>query len=79
LHLTGADFYALCSDALLSAISEKIELVETGKRKLEEVENEAVMVEMRHFQLALGRLKPSVSIEELKHYKQLQSQFTQKK
>ena len=29
-NLTGADFYALCADAMLSAVRAKIELLEAG-------------------------------------------------
>lgn len=29
-NMTGADFYALCADAMLSAVRAKIELLEAG-------------------------------------------------
>lgn len=29
-NLTGADFYALCSDAMLQSVKRKIELLEQG-------------------------------------------------
>lgn len=75
-NLTGADFYALCSDSLLIAMSEKIEFLEKEKVKDEEVsENIIVKVSQDHFEKALRKLKPSVSEEELKHYKQIQSGF----
>ena len=30
-NLTGADFYALCSDAMLNALKRKITMLESGK------------------------------------------------
>lgn len=30
-HMTGADLYALCSDAMTAAIKRKISLIEGGK------------------------------------------------
>lgn len=81
-NLTGADFYALCSDSLLIAISEKIESLEKKKTiaKGEEEEEVEIIVKVsqEHFKKALEKLKPSVSEEELQHYKQVQSAFVNK-
>jgi hypothetical protein len=87
-NLTGADFYALCSDALLSAVAERIQQLEkqTIETKTIEVNGatatktdgdgfDNVVVEQRHFMDALSRLTPSVSLEEMKHYKKLQQSF----
>lgn len=30
-HLTGADLYALCSDAMMAAIKRKVALIEDGE------------------------------------------------
>jgi peroxin-6 len=83
LRLTGADFYALCSDALLTAITDRIEFLEelskTDPEKVPSMSNSPIQVEQQHFLRALERLTPSVSEEELKHYKRLQAQFNSTK
>ncbi|PRP76677.1 hypothetical protein PROFUN_14946 [Planoprotostelium fungivorum] len=81
LNLTGADFYALASDALLTAMTEQIERFEerekeTGERAREE--EMRVTVEQHHFIQAIENLTPSVSPEELTRYKQLQSTYSMK-
>ncbi|KAK3582678.1 hypothetical protein CHS0354_031089 [Potamilus streckersoni] len=71
-NLTGADFYALCSDALLNAIKRKIDQLERG----ETVDQSTVMVTEKDFIDALEILTPSVSEQEILHYKELRSKFT---
>ena len=34
MNLTGADFYALCSDAMLNAVKNKIDILEKGREFL---------------------------------------------
>ena len=34
MNLTGADFYALCSDAMLNAVKKKIDNLEKGRELL---------------------------------------------
>ena len=78
--LTGADFYALCSDAMLNAITRKINLIE--KRKLDKksvdvnsIENDSVeiFVSREDFRLAAQKLVPSVSREDLNYYQSLKN------
>lgn len=33
-HLTGADLYALCSDAMMAAIKRKVALIEDGEERV---------------------------------------------
>jgi len=78
LNLTGADFYALCSDSLLAAITDQIEQIE---RKEDDIADrklpEDLKIEKRHFMRALERLSPSVSVEELEYYKKIQASYSQ--
>ena len=76
MGFTGADFYALASDALMNAIREKasdLEL-EYGKEKVADVlqgmslEERAVHVAGRHFEEALAKLKPSLTAEQVAKY-----------
>ncbi|KAI8480389.1 peroxisomal assembly protein [Branchiostoma belcheri] len=71
-NMTGADFYALCSDAMLNAIRRKIEQLEAGLP----VDQTDVTVGEQDFIMALQTLEPSVSTSELDRYKQLQGLFT---
>ncbi|KAL3872576.1 hypothetical protein ACJMK2_035792 [Sinanodonta woodiana] len=71
-NLTGADFYALCSDALLNAIKRKIDQLERG----ETVDQSVVVVTEKDFIDALEILTPSVSEQEILYYKELRSKFT---
>lgn len=101
-NLTGADFYALCSDAMLKAMTEKAEEIDakvaernkeprTGDRvhwpvpltpqfylaELAEPSEVQVRVHRRHFEQALAELSPSVSEQEMAHYREVQKQFSQ--
>ncbi|XP_069117699.1 peroxisomal ATPase PEX6-like [Argopecten irradians] len=70
-NLTGADFYALCSDAMLNAIKRRIQKLDKG----ETTDQKNVMVSKQDFLDALSSLTPSLSEQELDHYKQLQQEF----
>ncbi|XP_063959039.1 peroxisomal ATPase PEX6-like [Lytechinus pictus] len=72
LTLTGADFYALCSDAMLGAIKRKIASLEAG----ETTDQSSIVVEENDFLQALDRLVPSISELELNHYKQIQNRIS---
>src|SRR5271154_6116501 len=86
---TGADFYALCSDAQLKAMTRAAEKV-NGKialypRKVSTqwwfdhvatAEDLAWQVEMVDFEGARRELVPSVSAQEQETYRRLQSQFS---
>ena len=101
-NLTGADFYALCSDAMLKAMTEKAAEVDaavarvdaeprTGERahwpkpmsvpfylaKLAKPHEVHVRVHRRHFESALKDLTPSVSPQEMAHYREVQRTFSQ--
>lgn len=101
-NLTGADFYALCSDAMLKAMTEKAAEIDakvaqrdqeprTGERlhwpvpltpqfylsELASPSEVQVRVHRRHFEQALHELSPSVSEQEMKHYREVQKQFSQ--
>jgi len=87
-NLTGADFYALCSDALLNAIKSKINTIETmleetmktdptiTRNKIMENMDLQVIVDENHFQSAVANLTPSVSLEEISRYKYMQSKIS---
>jgi SpoVK/Ycf46/Vps4 family AAA+-type ATPase len=82
--LTGADLYALCSDALLIAIRDQVSVYEKMEpAKLEQLKKQDVavdvVVEQKHFLEALKRLTPSVSFEELKRYQEMADKYTLKK
>ncbi|KAL4612846.1 peroxisome biogenesis factor 6 [Arapaima gigas] len=73
-QLTGADMYALCSDAMTLAIKRKIALIQEGV----DTESSPLVLSEEDFLLALERLRPSVSDEELLKYKLLQHRFAEK-
>ncbi|XP_052769801.1 peroxisomal ATPase PEX6-like [Mya arenaria] len=70
LILTGADFYALASDAMLNALKRQIELIDKG-----EPTGDYVEVTEEDFEQALLSLSPSVSESELRRYHTIQEQF----
>ncbi|ORX98143.1 AAA-domain-containing protein [Basidiobolus meristosporus CBS 931.73] len=100
-HYTGADFYALCSDAMLKAmtrtageIDQKIRdwnenpplppagikypvpmTVQYYLDRLVKPEETEVLVQMVDFMNAQAELIPSVSPDELEHYKKVREQF----
>eukprot|EP00658_Telonema_sp_P-2_P035177 TRINITY_DN25628_c0_g2_i1.p3 TRINITY_DN25628_c0_g2~~TRINITY_DN25628_c0_g2_i1.p3 ORF type:complete len:166 (+),score=46.36 TRINITY_DN25628_c0_g2_i1:154-651(+) len=75
-NFTGADFYALASDALLSAIKERageleqqhgaahVNAVLFGMSKSER----EVVVRSSHFENALARIKPSLTMDQVREY-----------
>ncbi|XP_056410683.1 peroxisomal ATPase PEX6-like, partial [Hyla sarda] len=70
--LTGADLYALCADAMMSAIKEKVEILQEGA-------DEAVaglVLRAEHLVQAAERLLPSVSQPELQRYQRIHFQFS---
>ncbi|PWY98849.1 AAA-domain-containing protein [Testicularia cyperi] len=97
-NLTGADFYALCSDAMLKAMTRKASEVDdriaeinatpgpkshptplTAQYYLAEMakpEEIEVKVNRRDFELALKELTPSVSEQEMQHYREVQAKFS---
>ncbi|KAI5614724.1 peroxisome biogenesis factor 6 isoform X1 [Silurus asotus] len=74
LQVTGADLYALCSDAMMSAIKRKILHITEGL----ETEFATPTLCAEDFRQALDILHPSVSEEELHKYKVIQQKLTAK-
>ncbi|TSK53638.1 Peroxisome assembly factor 2 [Bagarius yarrelli] len=74
LQLTGADLYALCSDAMMAAIKRKILHVNEGL----ESEESPLLLCAEDFNQALDVLQPSVTEEELHKYKLIQQKLTAK-
>lgn len=97
-NLTGADFYALCSDAMLKAMTRKAsevdarieEINKEGGRKghphpitaqyylaeMASAEEIEVKVNRKDFEGALRELTPSVSEQEMEHYREVQAKFS---
>ncbi|XP_067115756.1 peroxisomal ATPase PEX6 isoform X1 [Osmerus mordax] len=73
-QLTGADMYALCSDAMMSAIKRKIALISDGL----DTDDSPLILSADDFNHALKSLKPSVSDQELLKYKHIQQKLTAK-
>ncbi|XP_042291124.1 peroxisome assembly factor 2 isoform X2 [Thunnus maccoyii] len=71
-HMTGADIYALCSDAMTAAIKRKISLIDNGL----DSEDSPVLLAVEDFSTALENFKPSVSDQELLRYKNIQQKLT---
>ncbi|KAM6128219.1 LOW QUALITY PROTEIN: peroxisome biogenesis factor 6 [Pterocles gutturalis] len=70
-QLTGADIYALCSDAMMCAVKRKVEWIEEGL----DTESSALILTMEDFLQAAARLQPSVSEQELLRYRLIQEKF----
>ncbi|NWS99679.1 PEX6 factor, partial [Mionectes macconnelli] len=70
-QLTGADIYALCSDAMMCAVKRKVEWIEEGL----DTESSALILTMEDFLQAAVRLQPSVSEQELLRYRLIQQKF----
>uniref|UniRef100_A0A671WSD3 Peroxisomal ATPase PEX6 n=1 Tax=Sparus aurata TaxID=8175 RepID=A0A671WSD3_SPAAU len=73
-HVTGADLYALCSDAMTAAIKRKIALIEDGV----DSEDSPVLLSADDFSAALQNFRPSVSEPELLRYKNIQQKLSAK-
>ncbi|XP_030598773.1 peroxisome assembly factor 2 [Archocentrus centrarchus] len=73
-HMTGADLYALCSDAMTAAIKRKISLINDSL----DSEDSPVFLSIEDFSTALENFKPSVSDQELLRYKDIQQKLTAK-
>ncbi|KAJ5114889.1 hypothetical protein NUU61_000648 [Penicillium alfredii] len=89
LTYTGADLYALCSDAMLRAITRKSTAVDDKIKHLPggpvstayffdhfaTKDDVAVMVTEEDFSSAQGELVPSVSAKELEHFERIRQTF----
>jgi peroxin-6 len=74
MTLTGADLYALCSDAMLNAMKKNIEEYEAGTKRIED--NELLLITESDFRAALENLQPSVTEEDLKQYQEIRHRMT---
>ncbi|XP_004673550.1 PREDICTED: peroxisome biogenesis factor 6 [Condylura cristata] len=70
-QLTGADLYALCSDAMTAALKRRVRDLEEGL----ELGSTALLLTMEDLLQAAARLQPSVSEQELLRYKRIQRKF----
>nr|XP_046232900.1 peroxisome assembly factor 2 isoform X1 [Scatophagus argus] len=70
-HMTGADLYALCSDAMTAAIKRKVALIEDGL----DSEDSPVLLSVDDFSAALENFRPSVSDQELLRYDSIQQKL----
>lgn len=81
---TGADFYAVCSTALMTAIKRHVKSAaaaaeEKGDTSSDErTDNNESGVEVCHadFMTALRAVTPSVSADEIRHYRRLKAKFS---
>ena len=76
---TGADFYALCSLALMTAIKRSVKMAqdqEGEEKSVRKKDERGVCVEQQDFTVALSRVTPSVSREEIAHYRSLREKFS---
>ncbi|PLW50684.1 hypothetical protein PCASD_00713 [Puccinia coronata f. sp. avenae] len=85
---TGADFYSICSEALMASLIRKIERLEAAKStqrstndlapdEQQDIEEGALtQVDQQDFMVALKQVKPSISTSELAHYRIIQDQFS---
>ncbi|XP_055367037.1 peroxisomal ATPase PEX6 isoform X3 [Betta splendens] len=67
-QMSGADLYALCSDAMTAAIKRKISFISEGL----DSEDSALVLSVEDFCVALENFKPSVSDQELLRYRNIQ-------
>lgn len=78
---TGADFKALCNEALRKAIRETLDQrkreIDSEKVKEEKRESsgKAIEVEMKHFHEASQHITPSVSERDMEYYRSIQAKF----
>ncbi|KAG9472807.1 hypothetical protein GDO78_016752, partial [Eleutherodactylus coqui] len=70
--LTGADLYALCANAMMSSIKEKVQRLQEGA---DEPVTELVL-RLEHLVQAAQHLQPSVSPQELQRYERIHRQFS---
>jgi peroxin-6 len=70
---SGADLYALCTEAWLTAARD---IIDSGGIKLAKGD---VLVKRSDFLVSLTKIRPSLSAQEIQHYKQLQERFQTRK
>ena len=75
LYLTGADFYALCSDAYLNGIKRCSRDNASDDCEGEVDSQEGILITMCDFDIAAKELTPSVSIDDVLKYKEIKSRI----
>uniref|UniRef100_A0A3B5LYC1 Peroxisomal ATPase PEX6 n=1 Tax=Xiphophorus couchianus TaxID=32473 RepID=A0A3B5LYC1_9TELE len=71
-RMTGADLYALCSDAMTAAIKRKIQQINDGL----DSEDSPVLLSAEDFSSALKNFRPSVSEAELLRYRSIHQELS---
>ncbi|GFT22524.1 peroxisome assembly factor 2, partial [Nephila pilipes] len=71
-HLSGADFYSLCSNAVITRVEKNVDMIEKGEKTMEELNDE---IQTEDFLYAMKTLVPSVSPEQFEQYKALKSKI----
>lgn len=72
INMTGADFYALCSSAMMNAIRRCVAKIETESKDKNDVNLTLCQAD---FEIALQTIVPSVSEDELLKYKQMETKL----
>ena len=75
LYLTGADFYALCSDAYLNGIKRCIRDNASDDSEGEVNSQKGILITVCDFDIAAKELTPSVSIDDVLKYKEIKSRI----
>jgi len=80
-RLTGADLYALCSDAWMVALKRKVSGGGSGGDEEAEADSadNVVVVKQIDFETALVKLKPSLSEEDIQKYEFIRDQYAGKR
>ncbi|KAG2391813.1 hypothetical protein C9374_013298 [Naegleria lovaniensis] len=69
-NLTGADFYAICTDAFMNAVSRA-----TSQGDISQKQSHQIVVCHEDFEKAFKNITPSVSVADLERYESLQGTF----
>ena len=78
-RLTGADLYALCSDAWMMALKRHVAGAKDGESEGEDEGAAAVAVGQIDFEAALVKLRPSLSERDIVRYERIRDQYAGKK
>ncbi|KAG7671202.1 hypothetical protein Ndes2526B_g02331 [Nannochloris sp. 'desiccata'] len=84
-RLTGADLYALCSDAWMVALKRRVRggdsggCIGDGEEKEADSTNKVVVVKQIDFETALLKLRPSLSEEDIQKYELIRDQYAGKR
>ncbi|XP_053202405.1 peroxisomal ATPase PEX6-like [Panonychus citri] len=70
--LTGADFYSICSTAMMTALQRAVEQIESGEK---EEKKASIVITADDFDSALKNFTPSVKKEELDNYQAIRARM----